>query len=662
MKSKNTRLSREKKRVVVALDSFKGCASSAETTSWLAQGLRLALPESHQVVEVPVCDGGTGFAQIISSADKKATHHTVTSFDATGVTIENGRVTIVKSGKRRIAVLESADTIGLGRLTDERQGEISVMRRNSYGLGLVIAFAADLKPDEILLGMGDSAVQDCGAGLLAALGAEFIVENNKCIKGPLVAVENLLHIKQIDLSKLRRLPPIRLACNLSSVLSGSSSTVENYARQKGATDAEVKQLKAWTERFDLLLSKHAGFRVGFHPGSGSSGGVGSALIAACGAVPEYSFLTVNRAIGIQRKVCRADVVVVGEGRIDAGTAKGKAPGAVALMASAVGIPVIAVAGSVEAGTFGSLLAAGISSMQTLSTPSQKLVDYMDPTKARRLLRETGVRISPLVSMFASGRSQDISQTQRDSPRSKKRLKVKQAPIVFDLWQTVVTRTWKYNYVEKLSRALGEAGLGVGHAMIQQCLNVSMLRHSTSPAHFVKTLVPFVSQSGSSVPEITRTVSHILKGLSQDQLRESKWIDGAEDFLSMLKDQAVPLVAVSNSTQQARETLRRLGAHRWFDEIILSCEHGLTKPHLGLFLRSNHVSTAFANGTCGLIIGDQFEKDIMPAQLLGFDAILIRHFRPSRPSMWSRCSPKIGMASSFQDAMDLLESRPLQNAI
>ena len=639
--------------ILVALDSFKECASSADVSSWVAQGLRMALPGSVEVKTLEVSDGGRGFEEVIAAAAISASLCAARALDPSFDVLRDTTYSLATSSfGQKIAVIESAKSIGLGVLTEEGKSK-SVLDRSSFGLGQVILEAASEAPDEILIGTGDSAVQDCGIGVLAALGAVFVLQDRSRVSGLEATPRKLLKLNSIDISQLRALPPIRLACNLSSVLEGSSATVEKYAKQKGATSPEIRQLTSWTKKVGKCYANIAGTNVARYPGSGASGGVGAALIAAFGATPEYSFNVSNRWISAESEIKGAALVVVGEGRLDEGTAKGKAPGAISMMASAQGIPVVAVAGSVAPEAFGSLTSIGISAIQTLSTPSQQLSDYMDPAKARQLLREAGIRLAPVISVILD--SQAASNPRKKRKRSALRGYCKFV-VACDLWQTVITRRWKYNFVEAFRHTLDDAGLNVSHSIVQQALNVSMLRHEMDSQEFAKRLIDLVTEDTGISETQYAVISEQLRELSARQVDESKWIPGAENFLESLRMRGGRIVAVSNSERHVQAVLDKLKIREYFDEVVLSYQCGVVKPNPALFLRSSWFRKAKQEGIPAFVVGDQFEKDILAAQILGVESIHLRHKERPSPALWYACTPAIGVSNDFSGALELIEQR------
>ncbi len=387
-------------RVLVALNGFKGSASAVQATRWVAEGLRVALPNVFEVNERPICDGGAGFCETITQARGGRIESGLTAHDAAHRPLDDAKIGWVDEGSESLtAVIESADTVGLARLSDPAR--CGVMERSSRGLGEVLTYAAREGARQVIIGCGDSAVQDCGVGLLEALRATFFDRSRKRIEN--VCARDLGRIDRVEFVRPDGFPTVELACNLSSVLEGPAATVRTYASQKGASEQEIAELERGTRNIAAVYTRAFGRDVSRDCGSGANGGVGAALMAALGAIPRYSFHIVSEAIGLHINLNRVAVVVVGEGKLDKGTVRGKAPGAVALLAATHGVPAVAVAGSVEPQTFGRLAAANIVAVQTLSHPGQRMEDYVHPGNVRTLLREAGVRLAPTVQMLCQDR-------------------------------------------------------------------------------------------------------------------------------------------------------------------------------------------------------------------------------------------------------------------
>jgi glycerate kinase len=388
-----------KRRVVVAVSSFKNCAAPWETTAWVAEGLELALPPAYSIERVPTCDGGTGFCGTITRARGGVVKNDYSALGPLGRPLERRSIGWFRDlDGARVAVLEAADTTGLALVEEARARgtamDTSLLRRTSYGLGQMLRAAREGGADRILVGLGDSAVQDCGLGALQALGARIYLRGCRTPLEEPAAAEHLPRVERIDPDPIGPYPPIELACNLSTRLLGPGGTVEHYAQQKGGDYQTNKTLRKGTELIAKIYERTFGCPVARMLGAGSNGGVAAALIAALGARPRYSFRVVAEHTRLLERLRGAAAVVVGEGRMDESTTRGKAPGATALLASALEIPVFAVAGTVAPRIAGRLASLGIIAVQTLSFPQLSEEEYIRRTPM--LLRDAGVRLAPTI--------------------------------------------------------------------------------------------------------------------------------------------------------------------------------------------------------------------------------------------------------------------------
>lgn len=374
------------KRVVVCLDKIRGALSAIDASTALAQAIRLVLPASVAVEVVPVCDGGDGLLETVEALGGERISDIV-SCDAAGRPIDDARVVVTRDGAgRSVCVVQSADTLGYARLDAAGSAHPRIIDRTSFGLGLVLKAAMALGVDSIIVGLGDSAVNDFGAGMLRALGARFLDTTGAEIEGTMRTID-LTRARRIALAPLSH-PPIRLACNLSST---ARSCVGRYAGQKGGSDEDKRILgEIGAHVMGLYHDAFGTTSLETVPGGGGSGGIGIALISALGATPVYSFRVIHDVVGLRQRLEDADVVIVGEGRLDDSSLSGKPAAATAILARSLGARVFAVAGALAPGCYGRLRALGIEDVYTLSNPQQELGAYLRET--RGLLGEVGMRL------------------------------------------------------------------------------------------------------------------------------------------------------------------------------------------------------------------------------------------------------------------------------
>lgn len=338
------------RRVLIAADKFKGSLTAVQVAEHVAAGLRAVRPDL-AVESLPVADGGDG------TVDAAVAH----GFERREVRVTGplGRpVTAAYALGGATAVVEMAEASGLGHLP---AGVFAPLTATTYGTGELLRAALDAGARRIVLGVGGSATNDGGAGMLAALGARFAGADGAPVApggGPLGG------LAAADLSGLdARLAEteVVLAGDVDNPLTGPRGAAAVYGPQKGATEAEVATLDAALAHFARVLEGTVGPRAAEYarsPGAGAAGGVGFGALVGLGAAFRPGIDVMLDVLGFAEALQRADLVITGEGSLDGQTLHGKAPVGVAQAARARGIEVVAVCGRLELGR-GELTAAGI---------------------------------------------------------------------------------------------------------------------------------------------------------------------------------------------------------------------------------------------------------------------------------------------------------------
>ena len=314
-------------RVVAALDSFKGSLDSLAAGEAVRRGVLSADP-SASVLVVAVADGGEGTLDALAAA-LPSTSVPVATVDALGRPLSAAYL-VLPDGT---AAVEAARTIGLGQLGTV---DSSVPpNASSAGLGVQVRQALAGTSGRVLVGLGGSASTDGGTGMLRALGADVTSDTANPLWG----------FAALDETTLPDLSRVVVLCDVTNPLLGPSGAARVFGPQKGATADQVEHLEdRMTHWADALAS--TGRDVSAHPGAGAAGGIGAALLV-CGAVLVPGFDEIARVSGLDRAVADADLVLTGEGSVDAQTAMGKAPAGVARLARSAGALVVALGGRVE---------------------------------------------------------------------------------------------------------------------------------------------------------------------------------------------------------------------------------------------------------------------------------------------------------------------------
>jgi len=325
-------------RIVVAPQEFKGSLTAVQAAQAIADGLRRALPDA-ELLLVPMADGGPGTVEAVVTA-KAGRRQKTTVRDPLGAPIEAAWGIIDGD----TAVIEMAAASGLVLVPEShRDPRIA----STFGTGQTIAAALAAGCRRIIVGMGGSATNDGGAGVAQALGARLLDDDGQDLPPGGAA---LARLARIDVSGLApQLGQARLfaATDVFNPLCGPQGASAVYGPQKGATPEMVRELDAALAHYAVVIERDLGVLVLDVAGAGAAGGLGAGLVAFLGAEIVPGAKLVADAVGLEQQIAGADLVIAGEGRLDAQTGFGKAPWEVARLAREAGVPVIAIAGSVR---------------------------------------------------------------------------------------------------------------------------------------------------------------------------------------------------------------------------------------------------------------------------------------------------------------------------
>ncbi len=323
-------------KIVIAPDSFKECLTALEVARAIEEGILSVMPDA-ECIKVPVADGGEGTARsLVDATDGQLLQYTVT-----GPLGEPVNASLGLLGDGETAVIEMAEASGLALVPPASR---TPLHTTTYGTGELISKALDLGVQHLIIGIGGSATNDGGTGMMQALGVRFLDEHGQSIPP---GGEGLLSLHRIDTRHLdSRLANVtcRVACDVNNPLTGPNGASHIFGPQKGATPEQVLQLDRALVHYDLILQSQLGQSVGQTPGAGAAGGMGAALLAFLDASLQPGIDIVMEAVDLASHLVGANVVITGEGRIDGQTACGKTPVGVARHAKTKGLPVIAIAG------------------------------------------------------------------------------------------------------------------------------------------------------------------------------------------------------------------------------------------------------------------------------------------------------------------------------
>lgn len=376
-------------KVTIAIDSMKGSISSLMAGNAAREGVLAACPTAEVCVS-PLADGGEGTVDaILASGIAEARELTVTG--PLGKPVLAKYAVIPASGT---AVIEMAAAAGLPLLSSEERNPLYT---TTYGVGELIAHA--IREDgcrRFVIGIGGSATNDGGTGMLSALGFSFRDAAGAPIAQGALGLTSLASISRDGAEPLLSACEFRVACDVTNPLCGERGCSAVFAPQKGATPEMVRDMDAWLSAYAALTEKTVGASLRDTAGAGAAGGLGFAFLAYLGATLTSGVALVTELTGLEEKIKDADFVLTGEGRLDGQSAMGKAPIGVARLAKKYGKPVIALAGCVTSDASENNR-HGIDAFFPILPAPMPLSEAMAEENAYRNMKNTAEQVFRLIS-------------------------------------------------------------------------------------------------------------------------------------------------------------------------------------------------------------------------------------------------------------------------
>lgn len=326
-------------KIVVAPDSFKGSLSSSEVVDICCEAIRDVFPDA-EIVGLPIADGGEGTVEVLTD-----------SFggDLVETEVENpvGKKIFARyllSSDGREAVMEMAQASGLCLLSPEERDPLLA---STYGVGEMIMDAVDRGCRKIFMGIGGSATNDGGMGMLRALGFRFLDKDGKELQGRGMDLEKVVRIDSSDINRGIRGVEFVVACDVDNPLVGERGASFVFAPQKGADHGMVLRLDRGMRNFAEVIKRELGMDVAAMPGAGAAGGLGGAFAAFLGGRLRSGIDMVLDAVCFDEKIKGADLILTGEGSIDRQSLMGKVLSGVLKRARNHNVPLVAVSGQVK---------------------------------------------------------------------------------------------------------------------------------------------------------------------------------------------------------------------------------------------------------------------------------------------------------------------------
>ena len=377
-------------KIVIAPDSFKGSLTAVEVADAIAVGVERACPNA-EIVSIPLADGGEGTVEaLVRATGGRVLRHPAA--DPLGRTIESFFGVL---GDGATTVVEMAAASGLPLVPDDLRDP---MKTTSYGTGELIRAALNTGCRKLILGIGGSATNDGGVGAIQALGGSF-----RDAAGSEVGFGGgeLSRIRAIDLSGLDpRLKDaeITVACDVENPLTGDNGASSVFGPQKGATPEMIALLDAGLKNLAAVIRRDLGRDVENLPGAGAAGGLGAAAVAFLNATLKPGIEIVLEATRFAERLKGADLVITGEGRIDAQTLQGKTVCGVLRLAASEDVPVLALGGGVEADGYKLLDRGAIAVLPIVNRPMSLQEALEDAPRLLAIAVEQGMRL------FCAGRA------------------------------------------------------------------------------------------------------------------------------------------------------------------------------------------------------------------------------------------------------------------
>ncbi len=377
-------------KITVAIDSFKGSITSVQAGEAVRRGIRRADPDV-QVTVRPLADGGEGTVESLI-AGMGGSRQQVTVSGPLGKTVTCGYGVLEKDGKARTAIIEMASAAGITLVPPEKRNP---METTTYGVGEMIRDAIQKGCRNFLIGIGGSATNDGGIGMLQALGFGFLDKDGKPVPAGACGLEKLERITDDTVMPELLECRFRVACDVVNPLCGDQGCSAVFGPQKGADPEIIRYMDQWMARYAQLAKTVCPDADGNQPGSGAAGGLGFAFRTFLNASLEPGIQIVIEETGLEDEIRDADLVITGEGKLDAQTVMGKAPAGVAGLAKKYGKPVIAFCGAVGEGA-DRCNAHGIDAYFPIVRGVTTLEEAMNPEWAAKNLADTAEQVYRLI--------------------------------------------------------------------------------------------------------------------------------------------------------------------------------------------------------------------------------------------------------------------------
>lgn len=369
-------------KITLAIDSFKGSLTSAEAEQAAKEAI-LAYNKDCQVDCIPIADGGEGTLAVLMEHLRGSTH----IVHAHNPCMDIIPATYGISGDGHTAFIEMAAISGLPLLTETQRNP---MHTTTYGTGELIRDALDKGCRQFIIGIGGSATNDAGTGMLQALGYRFLDTQRDELKQGGKILKNIAYLDESQANKRLKNAHFIVICDVENPFYGPNGAAYVYARQKGATEQMIKELDEGMQRFAKVVEATTGKDISTLPGSGAAGGLGGSLHAFLHAELKPGAEILLELSQFRQRIADTDLIITGEGKIDQQSLMGKITGKILQAGQTQGVPVVAIAGCVEDKE--QLLKAGFKGVYATKPVDMPLEKAMQRKVAMLCIKKTVLQI------------------------------------------------------------------------------------------------------------------------------------------------------------------------------------------------------------------------------------------------------------------------------
>tara|TARA_R100001369_G_scaffold92277_3_gene136550 strand:+ start:341 stop:1543 length:1203 start_codon:yes stop_codon:yes gene_type:complete len=375
-------------KIVVATDSFKECLTAKEVAANIALGIRIVMPNA-EIQEIPISDGGEGVLEaILNGIGGKRLSVLVMDPLMRQITAEYGIL-----NDNTTAVIEMAQASGLELLTEHEKNPLTT---TTFGTGQLIRDALDQGCEKIIIGIGGSATNDGGAGMVRALGAKFLNEAGDEINDGGGNLNELFTIDLSDFDKRIQKCEVIVACDVSNPLTGINGASFVYGYQKGGNQQDLKILDSNLAHYARIIKSTLDLDVSDMPGAGAAGGTGAGLMAFLKGRPVNGIELILKTLRVEERLKEANLLFTGEGKIDGQTLQGKTISGIALMAKKHQVPVIVITGKIGE-DIEDIYDMGVNAVYSIVNRPMKLDQAIE--EAPKLIQDTAKNIMATIKCF-----------------------------------------------------------------------------------------------------------------------------------------------------------------------------------------------------------------------------------------------------------------------